>query len=101
LSSPLFGENSHFDLYFSDGLKPPTREAEQQKMTKVSSDNSRSSIGTLTLHYDTTWLVLPPEPFFPSAKSAPSKCPDGAENAVIPGQTPEVPFSVFGQKQVF
>ena len=25
LFSPLFGEDSHFDLYFSDGLKPPTR----------------------------------------------------------------------------
>ncbi len=23
--SPLFGEDSHFDSYFSDGLKPPTR----------------------------------------------------------------------------
>ena len=23
--SPLFGEDSHFDEYFSDGLKPPTR----------------------------------------------------------------------------
>ena len=22
--SPLFGEDSHFDSYFSDGLKPPT-----------------------------------------------------------------------------
>ena len=22
--SPLFGEDSHFDLYYSDGLKPPT-----------------------------------------------------------------------------
>ena len=25
LFSPLFGEDSHFDSYFSDGLKPPTR----------------------------------------------------------------------------
>ena len=25
LFSPLFGEDSHFDKYFSDGLKPPTR----------------------------------------------------------------------------
>jgi len=25
LFSPLFGEDSHFDYYFSDGLKPPTR----------------------------------------------------------------------------
>ena len=24
LCSPLFGEDSHFDWYFSDGLKPPT-----------------------------------------------------------------------------
>ena len=24
LFSPLFGEDSHFDQYFSDGLKPPT-----------------------------------------------------------------------------
>ena len=24
-NSPQFGEDSHFDLYFSDGLKPPTR----------------------------------------------------------------------------
>ena len=24
LFSPLFGEDSHFDSYFSDGLKPPT-----------------------------------------------------------------------------
>ena len=24
LLSPLFGEDSHFDKYFSDGLKPPT-----------------------------------------------------------------------------
>ena len=24
LCSPLFGEDSHFDYYFSDGLKPPT-----------------------------------------------------------------------------
>ena len=24
LFSPLFGEDSQFDLYFSDGLKPPT-----------------------------------------------------------------------------
>ena len=24
LFSPLFGEDSHFDYYFSDGLKPPT-----------------------------------------------------------------------------
>ena len=24
LFSPLFGEDSHFDEYFSDGLKPPT-----------------------------------------------------------------------------
>ena len=27
LFSPLFGEDSHFDQYFSDGLKPPTRDA--------------------------------------------------------------------------
>ena len=26
LCSPLPGEDSHFDLYFSDGLKPPTRQ---------------------------------------------------------------------------
>ena len=26
LFSPLFGEGSHFDYYFSDGLKPPTSE---------------------------------------------------------------------------
>jgi len=26
LFSPLFGEDSHFDPYFSDGLKPPTRD---------------------------------------------------------------------------
>ena len=26
LCSPLFGEDSHFDEYFSDGLKPPTSE---------------------------------------------------------------------------
>ena len=26
LCSPLFGEGSHFDSYFSDGLKPPTNE---------------------------------------------------------------------------
>ena len=26
LFSPLFGEDSHFDWYFSDGLKPPTRQ---------------------------------------------------------------------------
>ena len=25
LFSPLFGEDSHFDSYFSKGLKPPTR----------------------------------------------------------------------------
>ena len=25
LLSPPFGEDSHFDEYFSDGLKPPTR----------------------------------------------------------------------------
>ena len=25
LFSSLFGEHSHFDLYFLDGLKPPTR----------------------------------------------------------------------------
>ena len=25
LCSPLFGEDSHFDSYFSNGLKPPTR----------------------------------------------------------------------------
>ena len=25
LFSPLFGEDSHFDWYFSDGLKPPSR----------------------------------------------------------------------------
>ena len=25
LFSPLFGEDSHFDSYFLDGLKPPTR----------------------------------------------------------------------------
>ena len=25
LFSPLFGGDSHFDQYFSDGLKPPTR----------------------------------------------------------------------------
>ena len=25
LFSPLFGEDSHFDQYFSNGLKPPTR----------------------------------------------------------------------------
>ena len=25
--SPLFGEDSHFDQYFSDGLKPPTSES--------------------------------------------------------------------------
>ena len=25
LFSPLFGEDSHFDYYFSSGLKPPTR----------------------------------------------------------------------------
>ena len=24
LFSPLFGEESHFDQYFSNGLKPPT-----------------------------------------------------------------------------
>ena len=24
LFSPLFGEDSHFDYYFSNGLKPPT-----------------------------------------------------------------------------
>ena len=24
ICSPLFGEDSHFDLYFSGGLKPPT-----------------------------------------------------------------------------
>ena len=24
LFSPLFGENYHFDYYFSNGLKPPT-----------------------------------------------------------------------------
>ena len=24
LFSPLFGEDSHFDFYFSNGLKPPT-----------------------------------------------------------------------------
>ena len=24
LMSPLFGEDSHFDLYFTDGLKPPS-----------------------------------------------------------------------------
>ena len=27
LFSPLFGEDSHFDSYFSNGLKPPTRKA--------------------------------------------------------------------------
>ena len=26
LFSPLFGEDSHFDSYFSTGLKPPTRD---------------------------------------------------------------------------
>ena len=26
LFSPLFGEDFHFDLYFSDGLNPPTRD---------------------------------------------------------------------------
>ena len=25
LFSPLFGEDSHLDLYFLNGLKPPTR----------------------------------------------------------------------------
>ena len=25
LCSPLLGEDFHFDSYFSDGLKPPTR----------------------------------------------------------------------------
>ena len=27
LFSPLFGEDSHFDEYFSNGLKPPTSDA--------------------------------------------------------------------------
>ena len=27
LFSPLFGEDSHFDSYFSKGLQPPTRQS--------------------------------------------------------------------------
>ena len=30
LFSPLFGEDSHFDKYFSNGLKPPTRKRRGQ-----------------------------------------------------------------------
>ena len=31
LFSPLFGEDSHFDQYFSNGLKPPTSEVGDEK----------------------------------------------------------------------
>jgi len=33
LFSALFGEDSHFDEYFSDGLKPPTRLVMTSKLT--------------------------------------------------------------------
>ena len=29
LFPPLFGEDVQFDLYFSDGLKPPTRKSSE------------------------------------------------------------------------
>ena len=32
--SPLFGEDSHFDQYFSDGLKPPTSHVHMQYTSK-------------------------------------------------------------------
>ena len=32
--SPLFGEDSHFDQYFSDGLKPPTSKHIQDDTVK-------------------------------------------------------------------
>ena len=36
LCSPLFGEDSHFDYYFSKGLKPPTRKETQKFFTAES-----------------------------------------------------------------
>ena len=35
LCSPLFGEDSHFDEYFSDGLKPPTSDGYQSSRLHI------------------------------------------------------------------
>ena len=60
LFSPLFGEDSHFDVYFSKGLKPPTRnqtnslQLAPEKIPsdpkgKESSSNYRALITRITL----------------------------------------------------
>ena len=45
LFSPLFGEDSHFDWYFSNGLKPPSRWLITEKITD----------GLSTMKSDETW----------------------------------------------
>ena len=49
LFSPLFGKDSHFDQYFSDGLKPPTRLSVWyvQRLNSIHSDHRHSRLLTL------------------------------------------------------
>ena len=57
---PLFGEDSHFDLYLSEGLKPPTRRGYKQKPMISGHVNSRkiarmlSTVGSADL--EIMWL---------------------------------------------
>ena len=49
LCSPLFGEDFQFDFYFSDGLKPPTRDFKTLstsffKVTKIDSPNTSGHV---------------------------------------------------------